>query len=91
MARKTFSVEFIRNKTNMMLKDSTCNAASREGMIAILTEILHESGNYHGFRYLMVDEVPKGHNPGVRYAEDGSMLPYEERFVNVDDTRRSYY
>lgn len=91
MARKTFSVEEFKTKINSMLKNSTCGFDERNVMITILGDVLHETGNYNGFRYLMVDEVPVGHNPGVRYDNDGSVLPYEERFKDCDDTRRSYY
>ena len=91
MARKTFDVLTFKNKVNGMLARSTCSAAEREVMSMLLTDVLHETGNYHGFRYLHVDEVPPGHNPGVRYAEDGSVLPSEERFTDTDTSRVSYY
>jgi len=91
MARKTFEVNALKNKINGMIARSTCSAAEREVMAMVLSDVLHDTGNYNGFRYLGIDEVPAGHLPGVRYGEDGEFLSYEERFANTDKSRVSYY
>jgi hypothetical protein len=46
------------------------------------SEILHETGNYSGFRYLTEKEVPEGHLPGIRW-KDGT-YPI---FAHTDHTR----
>jgi hypothetical protein len=61
---------------------------SREGRLArnyFLETILHETGNYEGFRYYSKDELPEGVLAGViRNDENG-----ERTFP--DDSRVSYY
>lgn len=94
--RKTINIESVRVLVNQMLRDShqsdhLCDKSDisfREGAISVLEEILHDSGNYRGFRYLTEDEVFKDCLPGVRRGED---LSYEEKFNNTDETRRYYY
>ncbi len=89
MARKTINVDQLRVKINEMLAGSSCSPDIRRGMINTLEFVLHETGNYQGFRYLSQEQVPEGQLPGVRY--DGhEILPYPERFANTDDTRVYY-
>lgn len=53
MARKTVSVEWLKQKTNSFLAHSADEmAAERKGMFALLESALHETGNYRGFNYL---------------------------------------
>lgn len=90
--RKTINIEVVREKVNRMLRDSHqddhVDRAYREGVISILEDILHDTGNYKGFRYLTQDELFTNCIPGVRRGED---LSYEEKFINTDGTRRYYY
>lgn len=86
MARKTFNVDDLKSKINAMLANSLVTADRREGFIAILEDVLHETDNYLGYRYLTVKEVPEGHQPGIRY-EDGSPT---HSFDDCDSTRRQY-
>jgi hypothetical protein len=52
MARKTVSVDYLRDTVNKALATSTCGREGREAMNAILCDVLHSTGNYRGFRYL---------------------------------------
>lgn len=88
--RKTVSVEDLKKVTNEILAVSTVDPAMRKGWQAAMEWVLHETGNYRGFRHLAQHEVPKGHLPGIRIGPNGEMLPPECRFVGTDDTRVSY-
>lgn len=90
MARKTVEIATMLDMVNNALATSTCSPDIREGMITVLETMLHQAGRYKGYRHLHWNEVPKGHLPAIRMADDGSMLPYPERFQNCDDTRRMY-
>ena len=85
MSRKTIKIDDLRIQINKMLKDSICESGTRQGMIGVLTEVLHSTDNYHGFRYLTEDEVPKGQIPGIRWVNT-----YEPNFNNTDSTRVCY-
>lgn len=92
MSRKNVSVEAIKANVNRMIAESTCNAEGRMGMLKILESILHETGNYKGFCYLTVNEVPHGHLPGINLDQYGEhMEDYEKRFLNTDKTRVFYF
>lgn len=84
--RKTFNVNEYRDKVNHYLAISTCNKDVRQGMIGVLESVLLDTGNYRGFRYLAIVEVPDGHLPGIQQADS-----YEEKFTNTDKTRVYYY
>jgi len=92
MARKTFEVEAVLDHVNNMLKTNYWSKETRIGMFLVLENILHNTGNYNGFRYLSNLEVGDGMLPGVRFDEETRLiLTYPERFENTDDTRREYY
>jgi hypothetical protein len=90
MARRTVEISTMLDAVNQALATSTCSPATREGMITVLETMLHQAGRYKGYRHLYLNEVPLGQLPAIRMADDGSMLPYPERFENCDDTRRCY-
>lgn len=95
--RKTIQVEALKIKVNSMLNDSYGPATNmvRMGYINLLEDVLHETGNYKGFRYLYSNDMKdnKGENelPGVNFSDKGVLLDYPMRFENTDDTRRYYY
>lgn len=64
-SRKTFDVNNLRIVVNNMLEHSTCSRDIRWGMMTVLEHVLHETGNYRGFRYLEAHEVPAGELPGI--------------------------
>ena len=85
MGRKTFSVDTFKDQINNILAVSVVSADRREGMIVALEYVLHETGNYRGYRYLLSSEVPEGHQPGIRFDING-----DGPFYDCDSTRRSY-
>lgn len=91
MSKKTFNVEKFVTTINEFLQESTCGPDVRRGMIVSIETVLHETDNYGGFRYLSSQDLPDGVLPGVRYDSNGNLLPYPDRFIDTDDTRRRYY
>jgi hypothetical protein len=93
MGRKTVEVEKMLQFANERLAwvSGVDTRDVRWGVIVMIEEILHKSGNYNGFRYLDNVELPVDVLPGVRRGKDGDCLTYEERFDNTDETRRYYF
>lgn len=89
MARKTVNVADLVESCNKTLKTHTGDRMYRLAVQVFLEDILHQTGNYKGFRYLLRDEVPLGEEPGIHY-ENGMPLPYPQRFENTDSTRVQY-
>ena len=89
--RKTIKVAELVEVVNEMLLNSTADAIDyRQGMIAMISDVLHRTGNYNGFRYLTSGEV-KCCPPGINYV-DGMPHPDEEaRFKGTDSTRVQYF
>jgi hypothetical protein len=83
--RKTFLVEALKRKVNHRNRTSTCTAAARDGWNSVLSDVLMETGNYKGFRYLTQEEVPPGYEPGGIWHED----PTKRLFP--DESRREYF
>ena len=97
MARKTINVEAIKDWANDQLLESerTMEGASmydeigrgyRQGVMTMLENVLMSTGNYKGFRYLSIDEVPRGHLPGIKRNYRDEPVFYES-----DDTRVRYF
>jgi hypothetical protein len=81
MSRKTFEVEPIKDWINKILDPKQCaalNADNRETAAAILSGILHDSGNYKGFRFLDVEYVTD---------DDGMIV----ETIVPDESARRYY
>ncbi len=96
MSKKTVSVEHVKNQVNISLKNSLdeyCPKAQRQGMINLLEMILFESGNYKGFRHLLLDEVPETALPGMVVNGTIESTPPEVRFDEryTDKTRVEYF
>ncbi len=90
MPRKTVDVEAFKDMTNQILRNSTADRDLRRGWCGALEWILHETGNYRGYRYLTIDEVPGEGLPGIRTDGEGNPLPEDLRWQSCDDTRRQY-
>ena len=85
MAKKTFKVDDLREMVNHSLSNSSNDQLHQlDGMIAILEQVLHETGNYHGFRYLEQREVPDDCFPGIKHEQ-------EDKFQLTNGLRRHYY
>ena len=98
--RKTIDVADVVSSVNAVLAqgayDTDKHRDWRMGMCLVLEDILHKTGNYKGYRYLLENEVPANCSPGVNYEVNtqGHFVPcedYERRFFNTDDTRRCYH
>jgi hypothetical protein len=92
--RKTFDVDEYRTMINQSLAISTCSADMRKGMIVMLEEILHQTGNYKGFQYLMQGQVAAGERPGIFVNFTGLIesTPVDERFdPALTDSTRVWY
>lgn len=81
--RKTFKVEILKKKINGRNRQSICSADCRNAWNSVLADILMDTGNYEGFRYLDKDEVPAGELPGIERESGLSTFP--------DSSRVEYY
>lgn len=93
MGRKTVNVVEIVTAINDLLKRSTVSPEFRLGMISAADTVLHYSGNYRGFRYLLENEVPTGHLPGMVMLGTVEDTPIELRFEagKVDQSRIQFF
>ncbi len=89
-SKKTIKVDTCRTLINQQLASSTDSPDYRLGLMHILENMLHLTGNYNGFRYLDQREVPDNHLPGIRWTKDvlGNVDP---SFHDTDNTRVFYY
>ena len=81
--RKTTRIVSLIKYVNRRNEWSTCPSDVRNGWNTLLEQILHSSGNYAGFRYLQVSEVPPGEQPGIQIVDGVNTYP--------DESRRQYY
>lgn len=89
MARKTYDVEALVALVNGICKDSVPESRDiRQGAMNVLEAVLHQTGNYKGFRYLLEGECEG--QPGVNYKGNMPHPDYELRFANTDRTRVQY-
>lgn len=90
--RKTIPIDLLLNLVNDMLKSSPADSVGqRQGAMTALEQVLHSAGAYKGFRYLLLEEVPAGSEPGVRYLNGVPDPDYEARFAHTDRTRVQYF
>jgi len=88
--RKTYNVSELVDLVNGICKNSAPEVADRrQGAMNVLEAVLHETGNYKGFRYLLEDECTG--NPGVRYLNGLPHPDFELRFKDTDRTRVMYF
>ncbi len=82
---KTFEVEILKKKINSRNRQSICSADCRNAWNSILVDVLTETNNYVGFRYLNPDEVPAGELPGIDRTKETAVNRYP------DSSRVEYY
>ncbi len=74
MARKTIAVGTLLHRLNYFLENDRGTADEREIMISFVEGILHDTGNYRGFRYI---DGPDGEVDGLgtrrRYFVSGTI------------------
>lgn len=95
MSKKTFNVDELRVTINEILTKSSNQFGEtkgiRQGQMNVLESILHQTGNYKGFRYLTSEEVPTDELPGIiSYsitAKRDELFPEGK----VDSTRVHYF
>lgn len=66
--KRTFSVEEFKDSINKTLASYEEKEASHDfiqGLRAALEGVLKTTGNYQGYEFLGIDEVPNGERPGV--------------------------
>lgn len=90
MGNKTIPVFNVIDNINSKLASRNFNRDQREVLCTLAEEILFETGNYKGFRYLNRYDLDSDIIPGVRVDEHGKLLPEEERFKHTDEYRRQY-
>ena len=95
--RKTMNVEDLKNYANNQLSTSIryerqknsfegIDAEFRKGVMTMIESVLMDTGNYKGYRYLAIDEVPTGSTPGIR-RDRGA----DNQFDETDNTRVRYF
>jgi hypothetical protein len=82
--RKSINVAELTTHVNYVLKHGTGSKEERLGYMAVLEHCLFESGNYRGYRYLPVSEVPAGQKAGIHWND------LTANFDDTDETRREY-
>jgi hypothetical protein len=80
MARKTITVQEVKDRANTMLEFQSTSEA-RQAVAVLLESVLHATGNYRGFRYL-----PSEYNEPQEFLRTGLVLRED-----YDDTRRYYF
>ena len=86
MPRKTIDVEFVVEQANAFLRTSANERGdARRAIMTIAETVLHDTGNYRGFRYLRTGDVPEGHSIGIIFDPDDGNHEYP------DVTRVQYY
>jgi hypothetical protein len=86
--RKTVSVEALTEQANYLLANDKHGPEHRFGVMALIETVLHDTGNYRGFRYLEISEVPKGCLPGINA---GPAVSCTQKFEYTDTTRIRFY
>lgn len=92
--RKTIPVEDLVKEINRRNRLSTCSPDKRDGWNCMLEHILHATNNYKGFGYLLSNDVPEGHAPGIKEFRGnypkGLEQDNSDAFEGCDETRRRY-
>ncbi|MCX6783340.1 MAG: hypothetical protein NTZ20_05150 [Candidatus Levybacteria bacterium] len=91
MSRKTVTVAGLVDYANSVLRSNSGNEFYRRGVMRMIEPMLHETGNYKGFRYLLLNEIPIGNKPGINYIDNMPHPDYAMLFANTDNTRIQYY
>ena len=91
-ARKTVEVGTLLHRLNYFLASDLSTALEREVMATFVEGVLHDTGNYQGFRYL-----PNDHNE-LDFESDGTRRSYfvsekiqEDYTAAAELIQRHYY
>lgn len=87
--RKTVEIEAVKKAANDLLVCSADQSTDiRRGASLMIERILHDCGQYRGFRYLTKFDMEKsmiGKTVGINYDEQNN-----HNFDGCDETRRQY-
>jgi hypothetical protein len=86
MSRKTIKIASIVDKCNEFLLNTADEMQlERDALMMFVFNVLHETGNYKGFRYLCAKDMAEsdnGKSVGIVYLENG-----DPDFTDSDNTR----
>lgn len=89
--RKTFEVEKLKAIVNIANMSIYGSKDQRDGANSLLEHVLHETGNYKGFKYLREEDLPTVDHDGKRI-KPGIIFDHENHnHVYPDESRRMYY
>jgi hypothetical protein len=90
MARKTLKLAHCCNRVNYFLKNDKGSADERDVLSSFIEGILHDTGNYEGYRYLYAKEYPgEAEGLGTRrhyFTSDETLAAYEAAAAKRIDT-----
>jgi len=92
MARKTYKVDDLKATVNAFLFNSEDSMKdARDQMSMLLENVLMETGNYDGFRYISRVEMQES-KMGATFGIELNCpdLTTEQQFHNTDYTRKQY-
>ena len=87
--RKTIEVSKVVEYSNHLLRHTQTTEEQRIGVIKLTEQMLRETGNYKGFRYLTAEEVAG--RPGINYINGQPAEDLKQRFDNTDPTRIQFF
>lgn len=76
-ARKTVEVGTLLHRVNYFLENDQGTAEEREVMCTFIEGVLHDTGNYEGFRYLDTDEIAGNGTRRFYFVSDKIQEDYE--------------
>ena len=90
MGRKTIEVGTLLYRVNYFLKNDKGSADERDVLSSFIEGILHDTGNYEGYRYLYAKEYPgEAEGLGTRrhyFTSDETLAAYEGAAAKPIDT-----
>ena len=86
-ARKTVEVGTLLRRVNFFLASDKSNADEREVMCTFIEGVLHDTGNYRGYRYLDTDQI-EGNGSRRHYFVSGKI---DEDYEAADALIQKHY
>jgi hypothetical protein len=89
--RKTIEVKVLKNKINDILLHSSDDCKEgRSSLGLLLKEVLQDTGNYKGFKYLSESDMKESRS-GISIGINALYTDLHKKFENTDFTRVMYY
>ena len=86
-ARKTVEVGTLLRRVNYFLASENSTADEREVMCTFIEGVLHDTGNYRGYRYLDTDQI-EGNGSRRHYFVSGKI---DEDYAAADQLIQKHY